>query len=901
MRSFSKKLAFVLAAAMVLTGFAPAAQAKAADDFSLNRTSYILYTSTESVNHHGSETLADGLYGNVEKFDFNLKNKPADWKDAYSYKWASSKEDVATVASGGIVTAKSVGKTVISCTITEKATGNVAVTLKADVQVKANAADLEIEAADGEEYDGAEVAPGTKIDFNRTMADQDGNWSNIKGKYVTDETRWVVTPADKGVTVDQSNGVVTVGDDADGEYTVYAETYQSKMYNATTATSNKVTFTVNAEKELEIEQTAVTKFTIDLGAAVESVGDVTVTRLYPTATAVYEYPMGVASATLNKDDKSKVDVVLFNNLADNTKYIVTVAGYEPKEFTAQAGNPDSIVLSASATEVSPFVQYGPNPVALYYRLYDGTVDVTDLALSKGTVLLSTESFSQEGKYFVSNNQIWFAEENIDVTVVAEYQSNEYKDGKPAVYVKDSAMFTSVSTPATVIDKVEAYTLTGWQSAKTYVPFGEPAVLGAKIKLSAGDPVTVENGGNLLNGTVLFESVTTDVAVMEGTNVVFFKQGVAKFIVNYVTVVNGQQNVLPIGTAVVEARDAKAFKDFKLSTTALTMGADTPYDEETITVTAEDNYGGAATVTSVVVTGADANATAALAGVDTAEIGKIKLNATTMIGALNGNPATAQLTFKVKVNDKIEKTYTVLIKKPGVVGTEYINIVTDGFGKDVARTVASDAAKAEKTASFTVFKMSNGVKVGVQDIVPYTSTTVVTTGDYYFKVLKDGVDVTNKVDISNIANGVVTLKFSKATTALANVVDNTGATVNGTKVEYNLEGGNYVFTLYQGMAAGDKAVAIQRNSAVGSVTCNKGAYGNAVRKVDTVAATDAKTIRDAFTVKNTKGENATAPFSVDSTVAGGYVNVKSITFYDEVATGVYAPYTVNVGVTLKVQP
>ncbi len=899
MRSFSKKLAFVLAAAMVLTGFAPAAQAKAADDFSLNRTSYILYTSTESVNHHGSDTLADGLYGNVEKFDFNLKNAPADWATAYTYKWASSKEAVATVATGGLVTAKSVGVTEISCTITEKATGKVAATLKATVTVKANAAEVEIEAADGVDYDGAEVAPGTKIDFNRTMADQDGNWSNIKGKYVTDEIRWVVSPADKGVTVDQSNGVVTVGADADGEYTVYAEAYQSKMYNQTTASSNKVVFNVNAAKELEIEQTAVTKFTIDLGTAVDSIGEVTVTRLYPTATAVYEYPMGVKAATLNDKDKSKVNVELFNNLADNTNYVVTVAGFEPKTFTAQAGNPDSIVLSASATEVSPFVQYGPNPVALYYRLYDGTVDVTDLALSKGTVLLSTETFSQDGKYFVSNNQIWFAEENIDVTVVAEYQSNEYKDGVPAVYVKDSAQFTSVSAPTTVIDKVEAYTLTGWQSAKTYVPFGEPATLGAKIKLSAGDPVTVENGGNLLDGTVLFEAVTTDVAVMEGTSVVFFKQGVAKFIVNYVTVVNGQQNILPIGTAVVEAREAKAFKDFKLSATALTMGTAENYNTETITVTAEDNYGGAATLTSVVVTGADANATAALVGVNTTELGKIKLNASTMINALNGAPATAQLTFKVKVNDKLEKTFTVLIKKPGVAGTEYINIVADGFGKDVARTAASDATKAEKTASFTVFKMSNGVKVGVQDILPYDANNV-TTGAYYFKVMKDGVDVTNKVDISNIANGVVTLKFSKATTALANVVDNTGAAVDGFKVEYDLEGGNYVFTLYQGMAAGDKAVAIQRNSSVGSVTCNKGAYGNAVRKVDTVPATDAKTIRDAFAVKNAAGQDATAPFSVDATVAGAYVNVKSITFYDEVASGVYAPYTVNVGVTLKVQ-
>jgi hypothetical protein len=330
---------------MVVTGFAPAAQAKAAEDFSLNRTSYILYTNEDSVNMKGSESLAEGLTGNVNSYDFNLANKPADWKTAYSYKWASSDAKIATVATGGVVTAKSVGKTVISCTITEKATGNVAATLKADVQVKANADDIEIYAADGNDYDGVKVAPG-KYDFNRNMFDEAGNKTNKQGVYVTDYTKWVVEPANAGVTVDQSNGVVTVAEDANGEFTLYAYTYQSDKYTQATATSNKVVFTVG-EANFDVAQKSATKFTINFDAPVKALAtsDVTMVKRLELATGNYDFPQAVKTVALAKDGMS-ADVTLFADLAHNTKYIISVNGFEDLPFTASLGNPTRIEISA---------------------------------------------------------------------------------------------------------------------------------------------------------------------------------------------------------------------------------------------------------------------------------------------------------------------------------------------------------------------------------------------------------------------------------------------------------------------------------------------------------------------------------------------------------------------------
>ena len=693
---------------------------------------------------------------------------------------------------------------------------------------------------------------------------------------------------------------------------------QSSKYTQTTATSNKVTFVVNGEKEIEIEQTSVKKFTIDLGAAVDSIGEVTVTRLYPTATDVYEYPVNVKSATLNKDDKSKVNVEVFSSLADKTNYVVTVAGYEPCTFTAVAGVPDSIQLSAKADGFSPFVEIDgdSNLSTIYYTLYCGTVDVTEIYKSKGTLLLNAETFATDGSYFVSGEQIWFSDENLEVTVLAEFQSLEYKDGAPVFSIKDSETFISKAKDPVVIKKVETADLTNkWYSPSNKVPFdGNYYPLQVKITYSDGTDPVWTSGELKINGELAFESLSTETAVVDGNYVRFFKQGTAKIIVYHVTKdSNGQENELPIGTVDVQATAPKAFAKIDLSTASLTMGAKTAYDTASISITAKDNYEGVlgTDAYTVEVAGVDKNAAATINNGVTWTNSGISLNATQMLEAVAAYTEkpdlnTAQLTYKVTAkdvynpNNKVEKTFTVLIKTPGKDGTQYVDIVTKGFGADVARTNANDDAKKEKTASFSVNEMSNGVQVGFIELTPYDkNSTVVTVGGYYYTVTRDGQDVTFDTAIDN-TNGVVTLDFS-TTEFVGDAYNNDGTSVSVDKVVYPLKAGNYVFTLYKGMTAGQGAVAVQQRTAGGVVTCNTGSYSFAGKNKDVIAIASPATIRAAFNFNMTNGQNATTPFSVDYVTAGDYVNVKSITFYDEVETGVYAPYTVNLGVTLKVDP
>ena len=134
MRSFSKKLAFVLAAAMVVTSFAPAAKAEAAKEMAINKSSQILYVN-EGINHKGGEVAAAGK-GNVSVYDFSVKNKPADWKDTLSFKWTTSDDEIVTVKAGGVATAVGVGKATITCKVTDKATKETVATLKTKVTVK---------------------------------------------------------------------------------------------------------------------------------------------------------------------------------------------------------------------------------------------------------------------------------------------------------------------------------------------------------------------------------------------------------------------------------------------------------------------------------------------------------------------------------------------------------------------------------------------------------------------------------------------------------------------------------------------------------------------------------------------------------------------------------------------
>ena len=119
MKSFFKKLAFVMALAMVVSMVAPAGSALAAES---------------GVSLQGTKTIVETY--ELDKVgatvDFSFQGAPKDWKS--TFKWTSSNEAVATVDKAGIVTAVAAGTATIKITAGADASyaETVVVTVKAE-------------------------------------------------------------------------------------------------------------------------------------------------------------------------------------------------------------------------------------------------------------------------------------------------------------------------------------------------------------------------------------------------------------------------------------------------------------------------------------------------------------------------------------------------------------------------------------------------------------------------------------------------------------------------------------------------------------------------------------------------------------------------------------------------
>ncbi len=121
MKSFFKKLAFVMALAMVVSMVAPAGDAFAAE-------SGIAIQGTDTIVTEYTFEKAPAT------FDFCFKGAPSDWKS--TYEWTSSNEAVATVDKTGLVAAVAPGTAVITITAgaDKSYVETVKITVKEDVE-----------------------------------------------------------------------------------------------------------------------------------------------------------------------------------------------------------------------------------------------------------------------------------------------------------------------------------------------------------------------------------------------------------------------------------------------------------------------------------------------------------------------------------------------------------------------------------------------------------------------------------------------------------------------------------------------------------------------------------------------------------------------------------------------
>ena len=227
MKSFFKKLAFVMALAMVVSMAAPAGS---------------VFAAVTGIAVQGTDTIVTEY--TFEKagatFDFCFKGAPSDWKK--TYEWTSSDENVATVDKAGIVTAVAPGTAVITVTAgaDKSYVETVKITVKPEVekivatQKTANKVEVVFDkehsfVATGEETDTENTVKVYRVFSTEEMAkmtnknglafDEEGNGyqayyvMDVNAKWIADKTydytTWTITGYDW--FVDGANYAVVYG------------------------------------------------------------------------------------------------------------------------------------------------------------------------------------------------------------------------------------------------------------------------------------------------------------------------------------------------------------------------------------------------------------------------------------------------------------------------------------------------------------------------------------------------------------------------------------------------------------------------------------------------------------------------------------------------------------------
>ena len=408
MKSFFKKLAFVLALAMVVTAIAPAAQASAAAQPTLNATSKKIYI--------------DGDYTGKYSDTFTLKV----WnKGDYRVTFASSDTKIATVTKWyGVVTAKAVGTATITATVSNKTTGKVIKTLSSKVYVKKNADSVAFGSL--AKFDQPLVV-GDKVKIN--VARKAGTvtaWKQADKTQITDYTLWTSSNPEVA-TVDKWGTVKAI---AAGETTISAVAMQTEGKVATTAPAT-VKVTVVGKGITSAVQTKSNQILVTFGAAQDT--DAVTSKLNVTPADASKIKPVVKEVKWN-DAKTEATVIFYLDLEDKVVYTVTVTDTDfTKEFVASVGD------VASVTITKPTIAIENVAATLKYALKDA--NGIELPLDNDKIEYAVVDGEVNG-YIGSDNDgnpaVVIFEKGKSLTVQATYHTGKYTDEGEEIVVKSAA-------------------------------------------------------------------------------------------------------------------------------------------------------------------------------------------------------------------------------------------------------------------------------------------------------------------------------------------------------------------------------------------------------------------------------------------------------------------------------
>lgn len=730
MKNFFKKLAFVLALAMVVTAIAPAAKASAAKAPVLNTTGKKLYLEKD---------VATGQYTNT----FTLKV----WnKGDYRVTFTSKNPEIATVSKWwGTVTAVAPGEATIVATVSNKTTGKVVKTLTSKVWVKRNAVEIGVSSASAAKLDNA-LTVGDKVKLNVFRKDLNGNtaWKQADKTIVTDYTVW--TSSDNTVaTVDKWGTVTAV---APGTAKITVRTAQTEAPAVATANVVELNVTVKSNGITGVTQTTSNTIEVTFGSDMESVVNKDTLEITP-ASSTYQTPI-VKSVKWNSD-KTVATVVTYNDFEDGVVYTLSVKDNADitGEFKASVGKVASIVITGPST-----VLENGDAAEIKYDLKDAN-GVKVSAANDARVEFEIVDGDQNG--YIADGKIGVFEKGKTVAVKATYYTGTFtEEGTEVSFTSNtfvvkgisSTDVTLASTKYVVTNKV--YSKIDWNNVSNDLTIGltdDNYKIQLNVKDSQNKAYTTETETEITD-KFAFESMDTAKLEVDNLgNLYPITKGVAYI---KVTVKDIEKTFL-VKVTIGDERKATTFTLDK--TSAIVSNKENVDDEVTFKATVKDQYNADFDVDVFTVEG---NSTLAKK-YDKA------LDETTLVF----NPANlpeGTYSYKITVG-KITRVVTISVKTPGTAVKNPKFVVSDNtVDLAITKNITED-----KNITFALYEVdAKGIKISKIDAAEY-ELEIKSAKD---KLVAEETDNGNyAVKAISVSNGAIEKEIEKTGTYVVSVTYN----------------------------------------------------------------------------------------------------------------------------------
>ncbi len=455
MKSIFKKIAFVLALAMVVAAF-PAKTAAAAAEGPQLKAHRVLY-----IGGDVTETYAEKAYATV----WNFK------EDGYTVKFESKDPEIATVGKNkGMVTAVSVGVTTVTATFSKEGAKDVVKTCK--VEVKKNAAVVTIDEDSQKAIEGLKV--GEKVTAVAVKTDAEGSNEDI-----TDGVRFSVDD-DKIATVNSKTGEITAVATGETVLKVWgvqweysAEAGKYVITETTPKTEYKLVVkkgTITEVKQIALDQIELTA-TDEETAKNMTINDVKV-EYFIGENAITDFIKSVAA------NGTKVIVTLHNPIVADQQYRVTY-GDASFDFKGAKADVADIQISTTVAEAGQEVfiavtTYNADGVKL-------TTTTAETYANSGVTVTADESLS--GDYYLDSatGKIYFFNANKTAVVKATYDKGFDDYGNKIPDIVKTAQVTSYSPASAADGNVE-----GWAVGAADADAAKLVYSNAAIKVAVGD-------------------------------------------------------------------------------------------------------------------------------------------------------------------------------------------------------------------------------------------------------------------------------------------------------------------------------------------------------------------------------------------------------------------------------